>query len=272
MRNPNIIPEFRPDLRLQVQIGTGFDNYSEHLRDVLPTLSKHQIEGLTTDIRAHFTARFRKSKIPKYGSLNRGFTDGQLKSFFMAMDNPKHKLLFSYMAYLGLRIGEVVKVNIKDINFDTREIKIRSEKTKRLDVLIIPLYLFQQTAMFVGLNKVEIDNAQGYLFYKNADRSLRKEPYLESNYVRKVFRDYTAMAGLDEVYDQSKEPEGKRPRSLHLLSTHSLRHYAITRFAKGCNGNLVLTSRFARHHEPNTTMTYIAKDKDELYEQIDRVF
>ena len=70
----------------------------------------------------------------------------------------------------------------------------------------------------------------------------------------------------------SEEEADRAVRHLHRLTTHSLRHYAITRFAKGCNGNLVLTSRFARHHEPNTTMTYIAKDKDELYGHMDRVF
>ena len=80
------------------------------------------------------------------------------------------------------------------------------------------------------------------------------------------------MAGLDEVYDQSKEPEGKRPRSLHLLSTHSLRHYAITHSARESNGNIVLTSKFARHLEPSTTTIYIHTEKEELHRGIDKAF
>jgi integrase len=56
------------------------------------------------------------------------------------------------------------------------------------------------------------------------------------------------------------------------LTTHSLRHYAITSFAKQTNGNLVLTSRFARHSNPSTTMTYITIRKEELYKEIDNAF
>ncbi|EQD35384.1 integrase family protein, partial [mine drainage metagenome] len=75
------------------------------------------------------------------------------------------------------------------------------------------------------------------------------------------------------VYDTSDETNPARSvRHLHRLTTHSLRHYAITRFAKQTNGNLVLTSRFARHSDPSTTMTYITTRKDELYKEIDSTF
>ncbi|EQD32077.1 integrase family protein, partial [mine drainage metagenome] len=80
--------------------------------------------------------------------------------------------------------------------------------------------------------------------------SLRGEPFLEKNYVRKVFREYVRAAKLDEVYDQSEESYGRTPRRLHRLTTHSLRHYAITSFARQSNGNVVLSSRFARHSDP----------------------
>jgi integrase len=64
----------------------------------------------------------------------------------------------------------------------------------------------------------------------------------------------------------------ERPRALHRLTTHSLRHYAITRFTKATNGNVVLASRFARHSNPSITMRYISKDKKELYENIEDAF
>jgi integrase len=190
----------------------------------------------------------------------------------MAIDNEKYGLLFSYMAYLGLWIGEAVKVNVKDINQQSRELKVRSEKTRRLDLLIIPSNLYQESASFMERHKPEIEKAQGFIFYKGIDRSGRKEPYVEPNYVRKVFREYVVKAGLDEVYDQSDETQGRQQRRLHLLTTHSLRHYAISRFARQTNGNLILSSKFARHLKPQTTMTYIHVDKEELYREIDKAF
>ena len=240
---------------------------------ILPKLGKHKIEELQRVISKHYIKRFRgKRKTPKYGSLNRGFTDEQLQAFFYAVDKEKYRLLFSYMAYLGLRIGEVVKVNIRDIDFQTRELRVKSEKTNRLDLLIIPLGLFQQTQAFMDGNRLVIDSSQGYLFFKDVDRKQREELWLEPNYVRKIFRDYLIDAGLDEVYDISEESDGRSVRKLHTLTTHSFRHYAITKFAKASNGNLILTSRFARHSEPSTTTTYIHTERKELYEQIEKAF
>ena len=78
-------------------------------------------------------------------------------------------------------------------------------------------------------------------------------------------------SGLDSIYDYSEE-DGKRNRALHRLTTHSLRHYAITHFAKATNGNIVQTCRFARHAKPETTMRYISRDNEELYKSIDFAF
>jgi len=91
--------------------------------------------------------------------------------------------------------------------------------------------------------------------------------------VRKVFRETIQKANLESVYGYSDETMRKeRPRALHRLTTHSLRHYAITKFAKSTNGNLVLASRFARHTNPSVTMRYISRDKEQLYKEIDAAF
>ena len=52
-----------------------------------------------------------RSRIPKYGSLNKGFTEQELVRFFNVIDNEKFRLLFSYQSQLGLRIGEAVRIN-----------------------------------------------------------------------------------------------------------------------------------------------------------------
>ncbi len=173
---------------------------------------------------------------------------------------------------MGFRIGEVVRVNITGIDFKSREFKFRSEKSRRLDSLIIPIQLFKETIDYIRKNQEQIGKSGGYLFFTEKEKSSREEPYLEQNYVRKVFREYIQEANLDEIYDTSTETGfGRKERKLHLLTTHSLRHYAITRFARQTNGNVVLASKFARHSDPNTTMRYIHADKRELYEAIDEI-
>ena len=251
-----------------------FEDFSETLKQVSMNVSWHQLQKLQSVLHKTQTKRFAgKRKTPKYGSISKAFSDTQLERFLHVIDSDKFRLLFSYQAQLGLRIGEAVRVNINSMDLETRELTLKTEKAQVMDSLLIPMPLFKETVAFISKHKVEIGKAQGYLFYADKLRTKRPEPYLEQNYVRHIFREYVRMAGLDEVYDTSDESSQDRSvRQLHRLTTHSLRHYAITAFSKQTNGNLVLTSRFARHSDPSTTMTYISTRKEELYKEIDNAF
>jgi hypothetical protein len=78
---------------------------------------------------------------------------------------------------------------------------------------------------------------------------------------------------LDEAYDPDDETNYKRtPIWLHGFTTHSPRHYAITNFTKQTNGNVILTAKFARHRGTQVMLTYINTTKQDLYEEIDRIF
>jgi len=150
---------------------------------------------------------------------------------------------------------------------------LQSEKSHKMDSLIIPIDLFKETIEYMNRNAAKIKAANGYIFFKENDNNHNNIPYVDLGYARKVFRETLREAGLNQIYAYSEETVSThRQRPLYRLTTHSLRHYAITRFAKSTNGNVVLTSRFARHASPSTTMRYIAKDKDELYKNIDFAF
>ena len=241
------------------------------LQRILPTLAKHNVEDLRTLIHQSYVKRFKRSRMPKYGNLNKGFTEYELQRFFKAIDSDKFRILFSYQAQLGLRIGEAVKLNVKNINFQTRELTLKTEKARIIDTLRIPLQLFKQTLELIKSNEKRIKQSDGYIFFKDRNSS-SKLPYLKMDYVRNRFRHYIELADIDQVYDISDESyESHVPRRLHRLTTHSLRHYAITSFSKQTNGNIVLTSRFARHSKPDTTMTYINTRKEELYAELDNM-
>ena len=64
-----------------------------------------------------------------------GFTEQEVQRFFKAIDNEKFRLLFLYQSQLGLRIGEAVKINIKDIKFESRELVVKTEKAMTPDTL-----------------------------------------------------------------------------------------------------------------------------------------
>jgi integrase len=238
------------------------DNLAEFIKRALPSLSKAQIEEMTAIIRHHYMARFKKRRRPKYGNINKGFTENELVAFLNIIDSPKIRLLFEYQATLGLRIGEAVVVNIKDINLETQEIVVKTEKAKVIDTLKIPFSLFKRTMEFIQANSKNVEEAGGYIFFTATG-------HINVNYARNRFRYYLELAGLNQAYDISEETEGRTPRKLNRLTTHSLRHYAITKFAKSTNGNLILTSRFARHSQPSVTMTYVNTAKEEIYNVLD---
>jgi integrase len=208
--------------------------------------------------------RFLRRRQPKYGTMNKGFTDEELEIFFRFVEDPKFRLLFSYQAVLGLRIGEVVKIHIRDINLKNKELRIDTEKGKRTDYLPIPQQLFNETLEFITQNEDEITSHKGYVFWSKYDTK-RSCPHVQTNYARNVFQQAIKKSKLDESYAIA---DGKTPRLLHRLTTHSLRHYAITNHAKKNNGNVVLASKFARHARLETTMTYIYTGKEELYQSV----
>lgn len=254
--------------------GFEFAGLLDSVRNAASALPQSKLEELQSILHKAYVRRFAgKRKTPKYGSINKGFTELELRQFLRTVPNEKFRLFFSYQAYLGFRIGEVSKLHLGNINFDRREITIKSEKSAVSDSLKIPLELFKETIEYVNGHLAEIESAGGHIFFKENDNNHNNVPYIDVHYVRRIFRETAIKAGLDQIYDYSEENfPGKASRGLHRLTTHSLRHYAITRFAKSTNGNIVLTSRFARHSAPSTTMRYIAKDNEQLYGEIDHAF
>lgn len=213
--------------------------------------------------------RFLRSKKPKYGTMNKGFTDEELQRFFACIDDQRFYLLFSFQAMLGLRIGEAVRININDLNLKNRELRIFTEKSGKTDYLLVPEKLFESTISYIAQHEPEIASSKGFLFFPVSpgrnDRTT--EPHITSETARTFFRVYIKKAKLEEIYGYTK---GARQVPLYRLSPHSLRHYAITNFCRKNGGNVMLASKFARHTNVQVTMTYIHVQKNELYESIER--
>jgi integrase len=244
------------------------------LEEVAKTLPQSKLEEMKASLHKVYKKRFITDNRPKYGSINKGFTELELQHFLRNVKNDKFRLLFKYQAYLGLRVGEVSKLQVGNINFDKRELTLMNEKSKKTDTLLIPLELFKETIEFVSGYAKEIKSADGYLFFKDHTYNTRNtEQHIDVNYVRKVFRETIIASNLNENYGHSEETyPNHKERRLYRLTTHSLRHYAITHFAKATNGNVVLASRFARHSKPTMTMRYIGRDNEELFKNIDFAF
>jgi integrase len=214
-------------------------------------------------------SRFLRRKTPKYGSMNKSFTDEELERFFNMLDDPKMHMLFSFQAIIGLRIGEAIRVNIKDINLRTRELRIFTEKSGKTDYLLIPIQFFDRVIKYIDAYEKEIAKAKGHLFFslEPGHRTQNTALHITTHTARTVFQKCMRKAKLDEIYGYTS---GTNPKPLYRLTPHSLRHYAITNFCRKNGGNVMLASKFARHTNLQTTMVYIHAEKNELYESIER--
>ena len=197
---------------------TAYEHLKTELEAQLPYLPKHCIVEIRKMVIAQFVKRFKRSRIPKYGSLNKGFTERELQLFFRVVTDPKFRLLFLYQANLGLRLGEAIKINIKDIKFESRELVVKTEKAMALDTLLVPAPLFKETLEYIRSNARAIEHSGGYLFFKEEGKSHTKAMHMGEGYVRNQFRGYVKEAGLDEIYDQSDESRPSRYR----ISNHNL--------------------------------------------------
>lgn len=212
------------------------------LAEILPKQKLIKIITIFSEARKkRFQRRENKGR-----NINRGFTDEELERFFQAIKNKQHALFFLYQAEMGLRVGEVCNLKVSDISYNNRMLRIESEKSRKIDYLRIPPTLFELTLGYINKNRI-----QGRLFPK------------EPNGMRVRFREYSIRAGLHDVY--AHDTKGHR---LHRLSTHSLRHYAITRFY-ALTKDIVKTQKFARHSRLETTQVYIHMRMDEVNEAID---
>ena len=59
------------------------------------------MDRLRIELLKAYKKRYKKSGTPKYGTLNKSFTELELQHFLRNVPNDKFRLLFKYQAYLG---------------------------------------------------------------------------------------------------------------------------------------------------------------------------
>ncbi len=236
-------------------------------------LSKHQLENLIKKLSKIKKKKYLRNKDTKYGNLNKGFTEGELRHFFNCCKNPKAHLAFQLMANLGLRVGEVVKIKIDDINFFKNKIKIDTEKANTVDFMHLHIQVRKLLHDWVQKFSDDIIKHNGYiLFSDNQQHTNYNLPHISPDWLRKEFREICFLAGLNENYGESEETyENHRQRKLYRLTTHNLRHFFITKVYKKSK-NPLFTQRLGRHKDFRSMQTYININQEDVDDVIKKTF
>ncbi len=161
---------------------------------------------------------------------------------------PRDHLLFSLALGTGLRLGELVGLNVGDVFFPSGEprsrIRVRAEIAKRGRVgdAFLPTALGPKLVRFYQekIDRHERVDPDAPLF---AGLSRRR---ISPRRVQVLFAEYQRAAGFDRHYP-----------------FHALRHTAVTNVYRSSK-DLFLAQRFARHASPLTTVIYTHPSDEEL--------
>jgi integrase/recombinase XerD len=174
----------------------------------------------------------RRKEIPiKYAKRPKArpvsLTRDEIFQIISAIDNYKHKLLLSLAYGAGLRLSEVVNLNVRDLNFCSKIITVENGKGSKTRNTIMPEKLFFKLKMFT-----ENKDRNDYLFKSNRGGKLNPRT------AQKIFENALKKAKIDKP-----------------ATFHSLRHSFATHLME--NGtNLRFIQELLGHSSIRTTQIY----------------
>jgi len=174
-------------------------------------------------------------------------TDDEIKKYYQAVwetRNMQHMIIIKILLYTGVRISELVRIKLEDVNFNRCQIRINQGKRRKDRIVPFPKS-FQETLAL----HVEIIQKRGgtHLF-----ESTWKRPYSDRG-VRKILKQYTEMAGIKQS-----------------VSPHKLRHYLFTWLKKQGVADAMIQP-YSGHESRKSLEIYSKLSLGDAQEQYNRV-
>lgn len=166
----------------------------------------------------------RHHKLPKY------LTKDELRRLLSVISNHRDKIMVLFLYNTGLRNSELIKLQIKDLNFENNSVRVIGGKGgKDRIVNMVDDDLILALKAFIGGRK------KGTLFQSNWQRQFT------SRGIQKMIKKYAVEAGLDEV---------------SRITPHTLRHtFAVHALDAGVN--IVTINKQLGHKSLQTTLIYM---------------
>lgn len=188
MTNESRMPPSKMAKKLIKYIRPQRPNYN-YLRDLFRHLRKELDVPVTT-------APKRLPLIP---------TEEEIKKYYEAVwqeKNIQHLVMIKTLLYTGIRVSELIRVKISDVDFDECQIRINRGKGGKDRVVPFPISFREILSMYV--TQIQGQKAV-YLF-----ESSWKKAYSDRG-IRKILMRYTQAAGMESS-----------------VSPHKLRHFLLT--------------------------------------------
>ncbi len=186
----------------------------------------------------------KKKKLPKV--LNKR----EVKDIIAAVDNLKHQLILILTYSAGLRVSEVVKLKISDIDSDRMLIYIRSAKGYKDRYTLLSQSALTKLRLYLKAFNVHKYDKQWLFPGQNKDRHLSKRS------AQKVFKRACKKAGINkEVGIHSLR---------HSFATHLLEQGVDLRYIQNLLGHKSSTTTEIYTHVSNKNLIEITNPFDKL--------
>jgi site-specific recombinase XerD len=164
-------------------------------------------------------------------------TRDEIKKIIDSLKNKKHKLLIKIVYGSGLRVSEVVKLKISDLDLDKGIIHVICSKRRKDRNTILPKNLIEELNLYLKSRKD--DNL--YLF-----PGATKDEHLSIRSVQKIVKNATRLAGINKrVY------------------VHALRHSFATHLLES-GVDIKNIAELLGHNRLDTTLIYLHTSTEHL--------
>jgi len=192
------------------------------------------------------------------------------RKFLGIIDDFKHKLMIRLLYESGCRVGELVRIQLKHLDFINASIYIPAEntKTKHARTSHIPEELMNDVKTLLRhKNKMskrneKIHKPDDFLFESSDYRTA----HITTNRVRQIFQKYCIKSGLDREYGYDK-----LERRLRKFTVHSLRHTHCMHYIHIHKLPVPIVQRQVGHKTLKATMTYCQPNDEMVREEYGKV-
>jgi len=164
-------------------------------------------------------------------------SEEELKLLFREIDKGKDRrdiFLYRLTLFLGLRVGEVVKIKLSDLNLDAHQIFIQALKNGRSRAYDLDEKLWSKLEKYLKARKKFAKKDNPYLF----PSTRKKDDSISPQGIKMRFKLYASQAGLNSDF-----------------SIHSLRHSIGILQAKNGKSPIEIMG-WLRHRNINSTQVY----------------
>ena len=196
------------------------------------------------------------------------FTKSEVKEIFNYLDGIP-RLVCSLLYGSGLRLGEALRLRIKDINFEYKQIIVRESKGEKDRITTLPeslipdlkqhlnkVYLLHKNDLKKGKGKTELPHALAGK-YPNADKdfywqyAFPADKFIKDNETGLIYRYHIHESTIQKSIKEAI----KKAKLLKPGSSHTFRHSFATHLLE--NGYDIRTiQELLGHNSVKTTMIY----------------